>query len=288
MHSIRTALFCAAANFRKWHRNPTIIVLGLVWFVFTMNQFKGLTDWCVENGYRVTPWVVSFYTNNYYTIFVFVIALIILFSQAPFCDASAPFTMIRTGKTAWFVGQFLYILAASFVFVAATTGFVLVVLTPALGFSAQWGGVLEGLTEDPSPIRERGCNLLLSRIMMEQYTPIEATAITLLMMWLTAALVGTLVLCFNTLFRPGAGLIAAGVVAAWSWFSHLGIFQYGDWMKKTCVFHWCSLMNLQPLDRSGAEIPTAVWIQLAVIAVLSGVSLWRFSRRDTVFEKSLF
>jgi hypothetical protein len=47
-------------------------------------------------------------------------------------------------------------------------------------------------------------------------------------------------------------------------------------------------MNLQPLDRSGAAISTAVWIQLAVIAVLSGVSLWRFSRRDTAFEKSLF
>lgn len=289
MRSIRTVFFCAGTNFRKWYKNPTILILGLIWFVFNMNFAQGVAEMCLDNGYRISPWLLPFYINNYYTIFMYVIALVILFSQAPFCDTTTPFTMIRTGKLSWCIGQVLYIIGASFVFVAATYGLLLLFIAPGMGYSADWGGVIEGLAEDDSLLREYNSYIGISGSIVREYTAIEATVLTFLLMWLTASLIGSMMLLFNILFRRGIGMVAVGVVAGWTWFaSHIGMFTYGFWMAKTTLLNWCSLHSMSPVNSYGVTLSTAVTVELVLMAVCIGISIPVFCKRDTQFEKNLF
>ena len=291
LSEVQAALYCAGTNFRKWYRNPTIIVLALVWLAYTYHACHGLTDFCVDNGYYIHPWVLPFYTDNTHANFMYICMLMLLFAQAPFCDATVPFTMIRTGKRAWFLGQVLYIAGASLVFLLFHYGAMLLVLAPALGFSPNWGGVIEGLAKNSSLMQEYDTTLLeFNPQLINDYGPWEATWKTMLLLWLTSMFVGYLILFFNAMVKPGVGIIVTGGMACWTKFagSVHGMLTYGAWISKTALFYWGSLSGLYPMRSGSVPAETAVPIQLGIIAVCIVVSTVVFSRKDTVFEKGRF
>ena len=293
MRELKRIFYCAGTNFRKWYKNPAIWMIALLWLILLLENNLGLPMFCLKNGYTITPWLLPFSMINYTTLFMMVLVLTVLFAQAPFCDVSVPFTMVRTGKRAWFLGQVLYIIGAALLFTLYTCACLGLLVAPCAGFSMDWGGVLRGLATDPGQFQDGyAMALSISPQIIARYTPLEATTHSFLLIWLTAVLVGCTILFFNVVFRHGLGVIFAILLMCWTYateFNRSGqIGRLGAWLKATNIYHWCSLTHLAPIDVKGMPLPQAVMIDLLLIAVMIVWSMIYFCRKDTLFEKNQF
>jgi hypothetical protein len=207
---------------------------------------------------------------------------------------SAPFIMIRTGKRAWFLGQVLYIIGTALLFTLYTCACLGVLIAPCSAFSLEWGGVLQGLAEDPSQFTDGYAAVVsISPQIIARYTPLEATALAFLLIWMTAVLVGCTILFFNVVFMHGSGVAASMLLTCWTYLVQITsndrlINQLGGWLKSTNILHWCSLTRLAPIYTKGMPIPQAITIDLLLIVVMIVWSMIRFCRKDTLFEKNLF
>lgn len=291
MADLKHIFLCARINFIKWRRNPVVFGLMLCWVLYIWDSCRGLTEFCMATHSKITPWVLPFFMQGGVTMLMYLSLLTIFFAHAPFCNQHAPFTMIRTGKLSWFFGQLVYIVGAALAAVLLTYGAVLLVLLPTLGFSTQWGGVLQSLAEGTITMREYNiqCDLSISLQLMAQYGAVEATVLQLLMQWCASTLLGCTVLFFNVLIRPGAGVVAGFLMMSISQFSQLGaLYVHRPFVKSLGILYWGNLMDLEPLRQGAPSMGTAALIHLLLIVVMIGLSTVIFSRRDTLFETDAF
>lgn len=286
MRDLKTAFFIARCELKKWRTSSTVWSMAFLWGCLMVYFTRGITEFCFAVDMRVTPWAFPFLLDDHSQMIMYVALLIILFAHAPFCSQQTPFTLIRSGKLPWFWGQMLYIVMASLIAPLYTFGVMLLTLLPRLGFSTDWGGVLRSLALDSELLTDRGISTVIrpSNEIIQEYTAIEATVQTLLMLWLLGILLGTVILLFNLVIRPGAGIVAAACMGAWSFFTVLGIGVYGEWIQSTAICLWYSLYFLKPVLQVGVTLPVAVAIQLGIVLVCFIVSTLLFCRRDTVFE----
>jgi hypothetical protein len=104
-------------NFRRWRRNPRIIITFGLAFVLCFL----LTDKAVQFSYEyetimqvVEPFVWTFGDSN--SILLASLLLILLFSDMPFLDEGVPYYLMRTTRFKWVLGQILYICLAVFIY----------------------------------------------------------------------------------------------------------------------------------------------------------------------------
>ncbi len=287
MGKIKKSICCAGVNFLKWRRSLNTILLFLLWFAWSTEQLRPVAQYCQDNGYVISPWILPFQISDVNTILVYVFTLIVLFANAPFCDTTASFVMIRTGKSSWFHGQLLYIFGAGFVLTLFTYAGALVTLAPCLGFSMKWGGVLTGLAEQPSLMSGYDRHISPKLSIIQTYSAWEATLWAFLLLWGMAVLVGSILLFFNMAVRPGAGVIAVAAIEGFTIFTRHapGLGAGKAELMRWDVFHWCSMHHIQPVD---AGSPVAPWQVVLFFFITAGVlglcGAWMFCRRDTVFE----
>ena len=294
MDEVRKVLFCLRANLSKLKRNPVVLSLALCWFSLIYDWCIPLTRFCFAVDARITPWLFPFLMQPH-AIIIYVVLLTLFFAHAPFCNQHSPLTMIRMSKRTWFIGQVAYIAAASLMATLFTLGSMLLVLAPWLGFSINWGGVLQSLAEHTIRLEDYGLQMKAGPYLplMVEYGPLEATVQTLLLTWLTGTLVGCIVLFFNILIRPGAGVVAGVLAITATGFTYMGAIVLPDgWngriLEKLGILFWMNLMTLQPMNSHGVTIGVATVVQLSLIVVFVVLSTVLFCRRDTVFENDSF
>ena len=182
MDEVRKVLFCVRANLSKWKRNPVVLSLALCWFSLIYDWCIPLTRFCFAVDARITPWLFPFLMQPH-AIIIYVVLLTLFFAHAPFCNQHSPLTMIRMSKRTWFIGQVAYIAAASLMATLFTLGSMLLVLAPWLGFSINWGGVLQSLAEHTIRLEDYGLQMKAGPYLplMVEYGPLEATVQTLLL-----------------------------------------------------------------------------------------------------------
>ena len=104
-------------NFRRWRKNPRIIITFGLAFVLCFL----LTDNAIRFSYEyntiiqvIEPFVWTFGDSN--SILLASLLLILLFSDMPFLDAGVPYFLMRTSRLKWLMGQILYICLAVFIY----------------------------------------------------------------------------------------------------------------------------------------------------------------------------
>lgn len=108
-------------NFLKWKHDYR------VWFVFLMEGFlvgqsmSGLIRYALSMKKTVTPFLLPFLffdasiANGLLKVMVY-FGVIVLFCNAPFCDTTLYSVIARSKKKAWWLGNCLYIMVASVVY----------------------------------------------------------------------------------------------------------------------------------------------------------------------------
>ena len=286
MRNIRAVFLCAGSNFRKWWKNPIIILMIIVWGLFLLSHFIEVPALSIQRGSKMVPWLMPFTLFLPLDRFLFCVVMIVLFAQAPFSDISTPFTMIRTGRLPWFLGQILYIFGTSAIVTLFTFICTVLVTVPCMDLQVDWGPRLYRIVLDVAMGRNG-----LAEPIMSSYSVWEALWHTAKLQFLTGTLIGTMILFFN-MIRYGVGMLVTSGIAVWSLFAMYGINgtqRYGRAIYRSAILQWSSLFSLYPIvEREGVPLGDAVntMVRLTVLFLIGSIVL--YYKRDAHFNRSRF
>ncbi len=199
MGFLKTIFAITAQNFRKWqtdYRLWTIAVLMVIMTLIYVDDVKKLADFLNED---VPVWIFPFMYSQFYAKTVYTLPIILIFCNAPFVDRNQIFVMTRIPRTRWLCGQILYIIAASGVYYLFLL-LVSILLTVFYGgFSLEWGDALTKEAYSTVSINIDLHYFSVSRLVVENFTPLLAVFYTFILSWLCAAFLGLLILAINLL-----------------------------------------------------------------------------------------
>lgn len=117
MYKSKQIICTAHANFRKWHKNPRIVLCFLLAFVFCfllsdkVMQFAESQDTTLQ-GLEAFIWTFG----DPQSVLAISILLLLLFSDMPNLSNEVLYFIVRTDRRVWMLGQILYLITASFCF----------------------------------------------------------------------------------------------------------------------------------------------------------------------------
>lgn len=197
--------YACAENFQKWLKNPRIYILFLLFFLHMFDLMLPFNKTASTLGVKNTPWTFPFVSSSLVFGMFLLLGYVLLFCDAPFTDRHQPYIIIRIGKIKWMWGQILYIVLSSLIFVLSIQIFIIIVLLPTLTFSTDWGKML--YTVSQLPIEGFVSNVAVSYSLITSYSPIQATVISMLLVWLEGIFIGCLIFVFNMKFKKMVGTI---------------------------------------------------------------------------------
>ncbi len=119
MKRIKQIFSVTVYNFRKWHKNPRIYITFILAFIlcFLLSdkavQFARLYETSMQ---IVEPFVWTFGDAN--SILLSSLLLLLLFADMPFIDSSTPFYLLRIDRKTWVLGQGVYVILSTFIYLA--------------------------------------------------------------------------------------------------------------------------------------------------------------------------
>ena len=290
---LRKVFAVAAYDFRQWRRNPRIVLCFCLAFILCFLLSDKAVRFSRTYGsimQILEPFIWTFGDAN--SILLSSLLLILLFADMPFISAGTPFLLLRIDRKTWVLGQALYI-------VAATTVYLLFVLL-STSFICQSRSFLGNQWSETAAIlgySGAGQAVALPALVktLELSLPYACTAWIFALMLLYTLLLMFLMLLCNLRFGQLGGVIG---VLSFSLYGFLlnpktiqTIFQIPDeWMYKANVaVGWLSPLNQATyhMHNFGYDLLPKLWqtvaIFLALIALLFFLSLHAVRRYNFSF-----
>lgn len=118
MYKIRQILCIAHGCFRRWHKNPQIILCFLLAFVFCFLLSDKVMQFAQAHGTYLQGTEAFIWTfGDSQSVLAISILLLLLFSDMPNLSNEVPYFMVRIDRTVWMIGQIVYLISATFCFV---------------------------------------------------------------------------------------------------------------------------------------------------------------------------
>lgn len=117
MCKTKQVLYIAQSNFRKWHKNPQIILCFLLAFVFCFLLSDKVMQFAQSHGTYLQGMEAFIWTfGDSQSVLAISILLLLLFSDMPNLSNEVPYFMVRTDRKVWMLGQIVYLLLATLCF----------------------------------------------------------------------------------------------------------------------------------------------------------------------------
>ena len=117
MRGLKQAFTVAGYNFRQWHKNPRIIVTFCLAFILCFLLSDKSVRFAEAHNTSmqvVEAFIWSFGDSN--SILLSSMLLVLLFADMPFLSSGTPFYLIRTSRRTWIIGQVVYTVAATTIY----------------------------------------------------------------------------------------------------------------------------------------------------------------------------
>lgn len=137
----------ALHNFKKWAVNPRLYILLLMEVLYLHSRLSPVGELCARTGYKVTPYLLPFLLDEGSAVMMLFLGVVLLFCDAPFIEDEQPYIMLRSGRRIWFIGQMLYIVVASVLYLIVLYFISVLVLLPHIEWSAEWGKLLSTFSQ---------------------------------------------------------------------------------------------------------------------------------------------
>ncbi len=118
MYRLRQIWLTAMTNFRKWNREPKVwLAFGLGFVICFLLSNKVILFSETHNTIlqMMEPFIWTFGDAN--SILIISLCLLLLFSEVPNLSNEVPLFLVRMDRFTWLLGQILYVIAATFIFV---------------------------------------------------------------------------------------------------------------------------------------------------------------------------
>lgn len=105
-------------NLRMLYENIRIPIAIFVAMIYVMESLTNIASFSSIVNVKVTPYAFVFVINNYRVQFIIAACAIIIFGNAPYENETYRYMVSRSGKTAWGLGQVIYIIKMTLIYVA--------------------------------------------------------------------------------------------------------------------------------------------------------------------------
>ncbi len=258
MANVRKAFHLSVIGLRKWSSNPRYAVILVLLMLTTQQAVFPLNNVCRTIGVRVTPWLLPHYISTGFSpSLILLIALLLLFCDAPFISNNTPFECIRSGRRVWLSGKILYIILSSVIFTIVYFSLTVLWVLPNVYPSLEWGRVLETLAQTRTNMQ---LGFFIHYQMIVTYEPLAATLLSLIMILLQAIFMGLLIFAINLFFNSRLPGVVIGMIHA----SSAGVLDFFGWptMFRYVPAAWLNLNYLDPTGK--AAIPGLVYSYVAI------------------------
>ena len=206
-----------------------------------------------------------------------------MFCNAPFIDSNKLMILTRIGGRRYLAGQMGYIILASLAYYGFVFLCTIVISLPVAEFSADCGDAIYTLAFSDSAgqiaLKEELFFLKVSGLVVQNYTPIAACLITLLLSWLNGVMFGFILCLCNLLSgKKYLGSAICGIIMAFCCFAE----NEGRGMEFLLKY---SPLSWTTLDISGIGLNKdhpGLWYCIAIYltaAVAMGILIMTFGRK---------
>lgn len=270
MTLFRKAFSAAGYNFRMWRKNPRIYItfgLGAVLCFLLSEKIMTLT---VQQG-TVTqilePFIWIYGDSG--SILLASALLVLLFADMPFLSSGTPFYLVRMDRKTWLLGQGLYVVGATFLYMAF-----LLVATVLLCARNSFSGDMWSNTAVLLGFSQAGERLFLpsSTRTMERTTPYPCAGTIFLLMLLYALLLAFFMLLLNLRRGQRAGIVGAIGFSVYGFLLDpkvfiqlLGISAEREYQVNVAL-GWLSPLNhaTYPMHNFGLDLLPTLWETAAI------------------------
>lgn len=189
--------------------------IGLIFIliaIFVFSNLQGVLDFSRDVGIPTTPWAFSHITSDFICQLVIMAGAVALFCDAPFNSEIQKYILPRAGHTAWAVGQCMYIIVLSFLYMLMVLVFSILPLLPNMDFRNSWGKIWGTLARTVIG-SQYGIPFKIEDYIIGVYQPLGATVLSFLLSWGCCVWLGLLTYFLNYATGKAIGtFVSAGFV----------------------------------------------------------------------------
>ena len=206
-------LNCCRYSLIKLVHKPRFIVAMLA-LLFYLQDVSGYFDaFLLAKGATLNFWgLYAFLSSDVIFVLITSLLLFFIFCDAPFYDQAQQYILLRGKRSAWTMGQVLYIMVGVFCFLIATALIEGVCASRYLEFGREWGKGLNTLAKTNAG-GEYGVPLALFRVLVMRYSALEAFFLSFALRWMACVIGVLLMFLVNALCKWKLGFIAACLYA---------------------------------------------------------------------------
>lgn len=118
MYRVKQIWLVAAGNFRRWNRNPQIIMAFCIGFIVCFLLSDKVLVFAEQKGtilQILEPFIWTF--GDATSVLIISLLLLLLFADMPNLNNEVPLMLVRINRMVWMLGQIVYLLLATLLFV---------------------------------------------------------------------------------------------------------------------------------------------------------------------------
>lgn len=201
-----------AFQMRLIFSTPRIALIFILIALFVFSNLQGVLDFSRDVDIPVTPWGFPHLTSDFICQLVIMAGAVALFCDAPFKSEIETYILPRAGYTAWTVGQCIYIVVLSFLYVFMILVFSILPLLPNIDFRNSWGKIWGTLARSMIAW-DYGIPFQTYDYLVGAYKPLQAMVLSFLLSWGCCIWLGLLTYLVNSLTDSYVGtFLSAGFV----------------------------------------------------------------------------
>lgn len=256
-------------------RNYKIFTIPVCMTIFMWNALNPFRDFLISVNEKATPFLFPFLFSNKYLAALMFAGVVLFFIDAPFYDKHQLFVVMRSGKEKWILGQALYIVSVSVLYMIFLVIMSVIMLIPHIMFGKDWGRIWTTLAVTDATY-DMGTPFNVSGKILFKYSPIQAIMIVFGLGILICAFYGFFMWCLNLFFGK---IISLSVTLA-SIILVIRIQYFPAWVMYVVPSAWADLSVLSEYAFHKISIFRAAIILILAILCLGIISFYKTLHSD--------
>lgn len=245
MNNVKYALLISLFHIKSWIINPRTYAIAICIILYLHSILAPIIQFCLISGYNITPYLFPYIMCQPITVVLIMLAIVLLFCDAPFIGEEQPYLIMRSGRLPWLFGTIIYIALVSIIFFLVVVLFTIVIILPVADLSLGWGKVI-GTFAQTMIASQYGISIPFSQIIFASYTPQQAMTITFLNSCLIAFMLGMIIFVLNLKFGKSIGTITAVIIVLWQ----IAVKKTWSGFIRFSPVSWVSLSNIDAFSNS--------------------------------------
>lgn len=281
MKTLRTSFMSTGYHLYYSLTNPKIWAALLMILAAVFLRINPYSKIAADYNETVSIGIISYLFSDVFSVTIIYAALLFIFSELPFDNPQQIFLVTRSGKRAWCVSQFLYIIAVSLFVTLLISVFTVILLSGHLSFENSWGKVINTVIQSDELSEKYQIYDCITTEAVNTFTPHKALVWSVLSGTLTFVVFGSLIYTFNSISHKTAGIIFGVLLIACHMFT--GYFANLILFLWFAPLEWSSIMVININHISKMPTPEYAICMLAGLFVLSaGFAIFRSQKKSDI------